>query len=231
MYRTRPSATFGYMLTGFADNEDTAENIGLIGTMIVRGMPTTISNAGKYVIEYAGGLSSNAGFTFAPGTGLPYTVEKQPINVDDFNPIPGWQSEREPGGQKVPVGENHFTSFNRKIDAFAEKRLIIQRAVKWSERAGIIAGNTIALQEIADAFFIFPLPDDIFLQRNPDAIISLEAHSLNGSSLPSWLSFDPKLRVISGKAPKEAKGEYLIELVAKDRFGDETRSVMLLKIG
>jgi hypothetical protein len=45
------------------------------------------------------------------------------------------------------------------------------------------------------------------------------------------MSFDPERKVISGRAPKEAKGEYRIELVARDQFGSETRSVVLVKIG
>ncbi len=245
VYGTTPTATFGYALSGFADNEDKAENIGLLGTMFVSGVPTASSNIGNYTITYAGGLSSSAGFTFAAGAGLNYRVEKPSINIPDdsagenfdgINPIVSWQVDASHSGRKVLTGEALFNSFHRAFDTVNESNTIKQRssvhdAGKRPEKGGNSAGNMIEVPEVVDAFFIFPLPVSMFGHSNPDAIVSVELHSVNGSSIPSWLSFDPKLKVISGKAPKEAKGEYRIELVSRDRFGSERRSILLVKIG
>jgi len=45
------------------------------------------------------------------------------------------------------------------------------------------------------------------------------------------MSFDPKQKVLSGTPPREAKGEYPVELIAKDQFGGVARTVVLVKVG
>ncbi len=148
--------------------------------------------------------------------------------------ILNWQADAGQSIRKVFSGQTLLNCFNKIMDA-ASKSYTIKQPVhaskKTSEHGSFIACDTIELPEVAEAFFIFPLPGCIFSHSNPDAVISLEIHSVNGSSMPAWMSFDPKRKVICGKAPKEAKGEYRIELIAKDQFGGNARSVVLIKIG
>ncbi len=235
IFGTKPTATFGYTLTGFDDSEDNAENIGLLGAMIVGGVPTATSKTGDYTIVYAGGLSSSAGFTFTAGTKIIYTVEKQPINVNEINPIVNWQSERAHSARKELSAEALFSNQHQAISTLRDGSFIQQteaHATKKSSKSGrFIAVKTIEVPEDAETFFIFPLPGALFNHSNPDAIISLEVQSVNGSSIPSWMTFDSNRKIISGKAPKEAKGVYRVELLAKDQFGEEARSILLIKIG
>lgn len=230
----KPATTFGYTLTGFDDSEDTAENIGLLGAIMVCGVPTATSNIGNYAIEYAGGLSSSKGFTFTAGPALLYTVEKQPVDVNEINPLVNWQSDRAQSTRKALSTANLLSNQNQPTSALQAGSLIQQKeahAIPKSSKSKGLAVNTIEMPEAADAFFIFPLPETLFSHSNPDAVISLEVQSVNGSSIPSWMTFDPHRKVISGKAPKEAKGLYRIELIAKDQFGEEARSILLIKIG
>jgi hypothetical protein len=81
------------------------------------------------------------------------------------------------------------------------------------------------------AFFILPIPQGTFRHNNPDAVVSIEVRLVNGSSIPSWMSFDPGQKVLSGTPPEKAKGEYQVELTAKDQFGGEARTILVVNVG
>ncbi|MDD2742721.1 MAG: MBG domain-containing protein, partial [Rhodocyclaceae bacterium] len=70
---------FSYTLTGFADSEDTAANIGLSGTPSFSGVATS-STVGDYTVVFSGGLSSLAGYQF-PNRGTAYAVTARPLTV------------------------------------------------------------------------------------------------------------------------------------------------------
>ena len=93
------------------------------------------------------------------------------------------------------------------------------------------AVSTIEAHEPAMEFFILPIPQGTFKDNNPEAVISIKVGLVNGSSIPSWMSFDPKQKILSGTPPPDAKGEYKVELIAKDQFGGEARTVVLVKVG
>ncbi len=93
------------------------------------------------------------------------------------------------------------------------------------------AVSTIEANEPAMAFFILPIPQGTFKHNNPEAVISIEVRLVNGSSIPSWMSFDPKQKVLSGTPPQDAKGKYQVELIAKDQFGGEARTVVFVNVG
>ena len=151
------------------------------------------------------------------------------------NPALTWLADAQQNGRSALTGETILNNFHRAISIIDRSNTIRQRSVytsgKKSEKSGFITVNTIEVPEAAETFFIFPLPVTLFSHSNPDAIVSLEIQSVNGSSIPAWMTFDPHLKVISGKAPKEAKGVYRVELVARDQFGDQARPVVLIKIG
>ena len=96
---------------------------------------------------------------------------------------------------------------------------------------GFIPISAIEVPEAVEKFFLFSLPESMFNHSNPEAVISLEVASVNGSSIPSWMTFDPVRKIISGTPPKEAAGEYRVEIIAKDQFGGEVLTVVLVKIG
>ncbi len=158
------------------------------------------------------------------------------IGIPRLNdPTVSWLTDAQQCGRSVLTGESIVNSFNRAISAISKSNIIQQRscytAIKRPDKSGFLAVNTIEVPEDADAFFIFPLPVSLFRHSNPDAVISLQVQSVNGSSIPSWMTFDLDRKVIIGKAPKEAKGIYRVELIAKDQFGDQTRSILVIKIG
>lgn len=169
------------------------------------------------------------------GNGFIYAINKQPINFNEINPILSWQSETEHRAKRVLSGETLFSKPDQTINSPQKSFIVRRRAIKntkYSSQSGdLIAPETITVPARAEALFFFSLPDSIFSNSNPDAIVTLEAHSINGTAVPSWISFDPKRKIISGKAPKEAIGKYRIELVAKDKFGGESRSIVLITIG
>ncbi len=151
------------------------------------------------------------------------------------NPAMTWLTDGEQSRRSVLTGETLLDRFHWAISISSRSSTLQQRSVYRAEKRSpkdcFIAGNAIEVQEAAEAFFILPLPVTLFSHTNPDAVISLEVESVNGSSIPSWMRFDRNQKVISGKAPKEAKGVYRVEVLAKDQFGKEARSILLIKIG
>ena len=149
------------------------------------------------------------------------------------------------GVQQASMHETGNANFNRE---FVRKTLSINAAPfvttcdlpetsngLWSEKlsatSGFVAVTSIEVHEPAMEFFIVPIPHGTFRHHNPEAILTLEVRLVNGLSLPAWMSFDPKLKVLSGTPPQEAKGEYPVELIAKDQFGGVARTVLLVKVG
>ncbi|MFH1872411.1 MAG: YDG domain-containing protein, partial [Pseudomonadota bacterium] len=82
VYGDAPTASFGYTLTGFADAEDNAANIGIAGAPgYSMPLPTSASDAGNYNIAYDNGLSSDVGYSFSGGTGVLYDVTQAPLAI------------------------------------------------------------------------------------------------------------------------------------------------------
>ncbi|HLA34317.1 MAG TPA: YDG domain-containing protein, partial [Rhodocyclaceae bacterium] len=73
----------GYTLSGFADNEDTASNIGLSGLTEFTLPPLLLqqAHAGNYNIAYTGGLTSAQGYTFAAAPSQTYTIAPRPLGL------------------------------------------------------------------------------------------------------------------------------------------------------
>lgn len=79
-FGTDPTAVFGYAFANasIADNEDL---VLFAGSPSFTPTITGATDAGSYTVTYSSGFSSAAGYTFAAGTGLPYTVNPVPIVV------------------------------------------------------------------------------------------------------------------------------------------------------
>ena len=80
VYGDPSTASFGYTLSGFADNEDNASNIGLSGSAAFNA-PGGTSNSGNYSVAYVGGLSSSVGYGFAPGSAVGYQVNQRVLSL------------------------------------------------------------------------------------------------------------------------------------------------------
>ena len=85
VYGSTPTAVYGTTITGFADSEDNASNIGLGGTATFSGAPTSSSNAGGYTVSYLSGLTDTKGYAFAAGTTLSATVSQAPLTISGLS--------------------------------------------------------------------------------------------------------------------------------------------------
>ena len=115
--------TPGYTLSGFADNEDNAGDIGLGGTATFSGLPTQTSHAGSYGSAYNSGLNSGYGYLFAShgATGsyivkpreVTLTVNNDHRDYGDANPATGTVATTPTAGSFVfgdSIGSVELTS-------------------------------------------------------------------------------------------------------------------------
>ncbi|ERS85923.1 hypothetical protein Q672_16395 [Marinobacter sp. EVN1] len=72
-----------------------------------------------------------------------------------------------------------------------------------------------------DESFSLSLPDDVFRDFDQGDSISLSVRQADGRPLPSWLTFDPTMRALSGLASQQEVGALQLELVATDNHGAE----------
>jgi filamentous hemagglutinin family protein len=81
-FGTAPDAVFGHVIAAAsaatADNEDLA---AITGTPAFTPTITAATNVGPYTINYDSGLASAAGYTFAAGAGLAYTVNAVVLQI------------------------------------------------------------------------------------------------------------------------------------------------------
>jgi len=204
------------------------------------------NKAGNYTITY--NTDNNA-----------FTITKRPINISanslsktygDPDPSLTWQAEtpvivtgnvnrqlalntpqtNSPENEtlisQAPVEENLLALGNE--NQFTPEERPSLEASKATTSTGFTAANPIIIPEPVGALFTISLPGEIFIHNNPDAVISFDIGSVNGSSIPSWMSFDPVQKVISGTPPNNAIGNYKIEVIAKDQFGGEMRTTVLV---
>ncbi len=234
----------------------------------------TGSNVGSYDINLgSGSKASNYNITFVADNNA-FLITKRPINISanalskiygDVDPMLTWQADAQSSGQQQAL--RMIQTFNAAEEIFVNPDYTSGMASQTSEPAqitpdllaindqnkgelsttgselafasqsqnassgGFTAGSPIEVPEPAEQFFAFSLPENMINHSNPEAVISLEVASVNGSSIPSWMSFDPERKVISGTPPKDAAGEYRVEIIARDQFGGEVLTVVLVKIG
>ncbi|MDD1616027.1 MAG: DUF4347 domain-containing protein [Methylococcaceae bacterium] len=72
--------------------------------------------------------------------------------------------------------------------------------------------------------FSFDIPRWAFQHTNPNAQLEFEATQPDGSPLPNWLRFNPKLLVFSGIPPKGAHNEEVM-VTATDAYGNEVHAL------
>jgi filamentous hemagglutinin family protein len=234
----------------------------------------TGSNVGSYDINLgSGSKAGNYNIAFVTDNNA-FSLTKRPINISanalskiygDVDPMLTWQADAQSSSQQQALRLSQTFSAVKEIyvnpDYSPGMTSQISEPVKFTtdllaiddrndgdqsttgseltfasqssnaSNGSFIAVNAIEVPEPAEKFFLFSLPMSMFNHSNPEAVISLEVASVNGSSIPSWMSIDAERKIISGTPPKEAAGEYRVEIIAKDQFGGEVLTVVLVKIG
>lgn len=82
----------------------------------------------------------------------------------------------------------------------------------------------------ADSIVTFEIPQGTFLHTDPSASVTLEARMSDGSSLPSWLQFNPERGMFVGEAPPGTNATYEIEVIARDSNGAEAAARFSLMV-
>ncbi|MCX7066910.1 MAG: DUF4347 domain-containing protein [Methylococcales bacterium] len=77
--------------------------------------------------------------------------------------------------------------------------------------------------------FSFDIPSWSFRHTNPNAQLEFEATRPDGSALPEWLQFNPKLLRFSGVPPKDAHHEEVM-VTARDAYGNEVHAIFYVHV-
>ena len=77
--------------------------------------------------------------------------------------------------------------------------------------------------------FSFDIPAWAFRHTNPNEQLILEATRPDGSALPEWLKFNPKLLQFSGIPPKGAHNE-VVMVTATDSYGNQVHAVFTVHV-
>ena len=77
----------------------------------------------------------------------------------------------------------------------------------------------------------FQVPSNAFGHTDPSAMVTLEAHTADGSALPSWLRFDSRTGIFSGMPPAGQRTTIEIMLTARDEEGREANLSFTLELG
>ncbi|MDK8264857.1 calcium-binding protein [Pseudomonas oryzihabitans] len=142
-------------------------------------------------------------------------------------------------GTTDQVGFNNFYSesyfyngymLDSKID-----RVEFSNGVVWSaEKIGEIAGSALVnsaptvSKSIVPAFatigtgFSYTIDGNTFSDLDSLDQVSYLLRMADGSSVPSWLSYDPSTRTLSGTPSSTNKGKLLFSVVGEDMFGGST---------
>ncbi|HEY4545317.1 MAG TPA: Ig-like domain-containing protein [Pedomonas sp.] len=103
-------------------------------------------------------------------------------------------------------------------------------APAWESEPRLSALQPVLDARVLDGPFVFALPLDMFLHRDPAAVLRLEARLADGSPLPDWLTFDPQTATFKGTPPPGA-GTVTVEIVARDLNGQQTTATLKLQPG
>ena len=76
----------------------------------------------------------------------------------------------------------------------------------------------------------FNVPKGTFVHTDPLAVVKLVAIKEDGSSLPSWLSFENKTGQFRGVPPKNYNGELVIKVIASDDSGRKVETVVKVQV-
>ena len=106
IYGATPTAQFGYAIGNptIADNEDL---LLIAGTPAFNPTPSSITPAGSYTVTYLSGLTSSAGYTLIPGTGLLYVIDPATLALITAS-LTGTASKTYDGTNTAPLAPGNF---------------------------------------------------------------------------------------------------------------------------
>ena len=78
--------------------------------------------------------------------------------------------------------------------------------------------------------FQFTIPDDAFIDHNPENLLSYTALSVDGASLPDWLTFNTSTGTFTGTPSETDIGFFDISVVSEDNIGLSTSDIFSIEI-
>jgi Ca2+-binding RTX toxin-like protein len=94
-----------------------------------------------------------------------------------------------------------------------------------------VIGVPMEAQTVAeDTIFNFVVPENSFIDDDTDDVLAYSAAQVDGSALPSWLSFDPLTHTFSGTPANLDIGTLRLAVTATDRSGSAVSSVFELAV-
>ena len=195
------------------------------------GNPTPIS----YTVKDTGGLESNSTtvtITYPPivrpdtatGTGTGTTIGTSGSLIQLSNPSPSISSFFDPpikffNDPKFPIFKP--VEFAKPVDL----RLYVPSANDIISLTGSLRDQVV----LELKRFSFDIPSWSFRHTNPNAQLEFEATRPDGSALPEWLQFNPKLLRFSGVPPKGAFNEEVM-VTARDAHGNEVHAIFYVHV-
>jgi len=94
----------------------------------------------------------------------------------------------------------------------------------------------VAIRQLGDAMatedqdFSLMLPADLFIDPDASDEIQVAVRLANGDPLPTWLSFDPVSKTLSGRPTNDALGDVELVVEGKDHFGASARQMLSLTV-
>ncbi|HIJ97414.1 MAG TPA: hypothetical protein HPP94_17110, partial [Desulfuromonadales bacterium] len=175
------------------------------------GTPTGGTPAGS---TPTGGTPTRPNFGTAPKTSEIPSVPaiRETVAINTGSPVEGFS-----GGS------------NTSSLTFTGENSILSKGVTLS--GGFTDAKLLSVEQTVTNGFIYPIPENTFSHSNPKAVFVLEAVMIDGSPLPTWMSFDPVRKVISGTPPSSANNEYEVLIIARDQFGGEAKTILKVKTG
>lgn len=75
------------------------------------------------------------------------------------------------------------------------------------------------------------VPSDAFVHTDVNAQVTLFAVMIDGTPLPSWLTFDPVKGEFKGMPPNHFTGELTIKVIARDDAGRQAETIVRIRVG
>ncbi len=77
----------------------------------------------------------------------------------------------------------------------------------------------------------YVIPVDAFVHTDENAEVQLSALMLDGTRLPSWMTFDPVKGEFTGTPPAGFRGELQIRVIARDEAGRQAETLIVIRVG
>jgi hypothetical protein len=125
---------------------------------------------------------------------------------------------RATGFQIIVLKSSATSSGTAESDTSSKSSLLVNRGVP-----DVDIENTGREVEVA-------IPRDAFAHTRDDAVISLTVVKSDGTPLPFWLRFDPRLGVLRGVPPAGIRDEIEVRVIARDQQGNQVETTFRIRL-